>query len=228
MNYILLFLEGIITFISPCILPMIPIYVSYFAGGDIDNKNYKNRALISSIAFVAGFTFVFTLLGVAAGTVGVIFNKYMRAINIVSGTIMVIFGLNYLGIINIGLLNKSFKIDNPTGNKKSSIMSAVLFGMIFGIGWTPCVGPFLGSALMIASNSTNVFMGASMLLTYSLGLGIPFILSALLIDSLKTTFDFIKRNYKTINRISGVFLIIIGIMMMTGYLNLLLSILTFS
>lgn len=227
MNYILLFLEGIITFISPCILPMIPIYVSYFAGGDIDNKNYKNRALISSIAFVAGFTFVFTLLGVAAGTVGVIFNKYMREINIVSGTIMIIFGLNYLGIINIGLLNKSFKIDNPTGNKKSSIMSAILFGMIFGIGWTPCVGPFLGSALMIASNSTNVFMGASMLLTYSLGLGIPFVLSALLIDSLKTTFDFIKRNYKTINRISGVFLIIIGIMMMTGYLNLLLSILTF-
>ncbi len=227
MNYILLFLEGIITFISPCILPMIPIYVSYFAGGDIDNKNYKNRALISSIAFVAGFTFVFTLLGVAAGTIGVIFNKYMREINIVSGSIMVIFGLNYLGIINIGLLNKSFKIDNPTGNKKSSIMSAILFGMIFGIGWTPCVGPFLGSALMIASNSTNVFMGASMLLTYSLGLGIPFILSALLIDSLKTTFDFIKKNYKTINRISGVFLIIIGIMMMTGYLNLLLSILTF-
>lgn len=227
MNYILLFLEGIITFISPCILPMIPIYVSYFAGGDIDNKNYKNRALISSIAFVAGFTFVFTLLGVAAGTVGVIFNKYMREINIVSGTIMVIFGLNYLGIINIGLLNKSFKMDNPIGNKKSSIMSAILFGMIFGIGWTPCVGPFLGSALMIASNSTNVFMGASMLLTYSLGLGIPFVLSALLIDSLKTTFDFIKRNYKTINRISGVFLIIIGIMMMTGYLNLLLSILTF-
>lgn len=227
MNYILLFLEGIITFISPCILPMIPIYVSYFAGGDIDNKNYKNRALISSIAFVAGFTFVFTSLGVAAGTVGVIFNKYMREINIVSGTIMVIFGLNYLGIINIGLLNKSFKMDNPTGNKKSSIMSAILFGMIFGIGWTPCVGPFLGSALMIASNSTNVFMGASMLLTYSLGLGIPFVLSALLIDSLKTTFDFIKRNYKTINRISGVFLIIIGIMMMTGYLNLLLSILTF-
>jgi len=206
---------------------MIPIYVSYFAGGDIDNKNYKNRALISSIAFVAGFTFVFTLLGVAAGTVGVIFNKYMREINIVSGTIMVIFGLNYLGIINIGLLNKSFKMDNPTGNKKSSIMSAILSGMIFGIGWTPCVGPFLGSALMIASNSTNVFMGASMLLTYSLGLGIPFVLSALLIDSLKTTFDFIKRNYKTINRISGVFLIIIGIMMMTGYLNLLLSILTF-
>ncbi|GAA0121941.1 MAG: sulfite exporter TauE/SafE family protein [Clostridium argentinense] len=227
MNYILLFLEGIITFISPCILPMIPIYVSYFAGGDIDNKNCKNRALISSIAFVAGFTFVFTLLGVAAGTVGVIFNKYIREINIVSGIIMIIFGLNYLGLINIGLLNKSFKIGNQAAYKKSSIMSAVLFGMIFGIGWTPCVGPFLGSALMIASNSTNVFMGASMLLIYSLGLGIPFILSALLIDSLKTTFDFIKRNYKIINRISGIFLIIIGIMMMTGYLNLLLSILTF-
>ncbi|ABS34526.1 cytochrome c biogenesis CcdA family protein [Clostridium botulinum] len=227
MNYILLFLEGIITFISPCILPMIPIYVSYFAGEDIDNKNYKNRALISSIAFVAGFTFVFTLLGVAAGTVGVIFNKYMREINIVSGSIMVVFGLNYLGIINVGLLHRSFKINKSAGHKKSSIMSTALFGMIFGFGWTPCVGPFLGSALMIASNSTNVFMGASMLMIYSLGLGIPFILSALLIDSLKTTFDFIKRNYKTINRISGGLLIAIGIMMMTGYLNLLLSILTF-
>lgn len=227
MNYILLFLEGIITFISPCILPMIPIYVSYFAGGDIDNKNYKNRALISSIAFVAGFTFVFTLLGVAAGTVGVIFNTYMREINIVSGCIMVIFGLNYLGIINVGLLHRSFKINKPTGHKKSSIMSTALFGMIFGLGWTPCVGPFLGSALMIASNSTNVFMGASMLMIYSIGLGIPFILSALLIDSLKTTFEFIKRNYKIINRISGGLLIIIGVMMMTGYLNLLLSILAF-
>ncbi|MBU5486007.1 cytochrome c biogenesis protein CcdA [Clostridium sp. MSJ-11] len=227
MNYILLFLEGIITFISPCILPMIPIYVSYFAGGDIDNKNHKNRALISSIAFVAGFTFVFTLLGAAAGTVGVIFNKYMREINIISGSIMVIFGINYLGVINVELLHRTFRMNKPTGYEKSPIMSAVLFGMVFGIGWTPCVGPFLGSALMIASNSTNVFMGASMLLTYSLGLGIPFILSALLIDSLKTTFDFIKRNYKTINRISGVLLIIIGIMMMTGYLNLLLSMLTF-
>ncbi len=118
MNYILLFLEGIITFISPCILPMIPIYVSYFAGGDIDNKNYKNRALISSIAFVAGFTLVFTLLGVAAGTVGVIFNTYMREINIVSGSIMIIFGLNYLGIINVELLHRSFKINKPTGHKK--------------------------------------------------------------------------------------------------------------
>ncbi len=106
-------------------------------------------------------------------------------------------------------------------------MSTALFGMIFGFGWTPCVGPFLGSALMIASNSTNVFMGASMLMIYSLGLGIPFILSALLIDSLKTTFEFIKRNYKIINRISGGLLIIIGVMMMTGYLNLLLSILAF-
>ncbi len=106
-------------------------------------------------------------------------------------------------------------------------MSTALFGMIFGFGWTPCVGPFLGSALMIASNSTNVFMGASMLMIYSLGLGIPFILSALLIDSLKTTFEFIKKNYKIINKISGGLLIIIGIMMMTGYLNLLLSILAF-
>ena len=227
MNYILLFLEGIITFISPCILPMVPIYVSYFAGGEADNKNNKNRALIHSIAFVVGFAFIFTLLGAAAGTVGVIFNKYMRQINILSGWIMVVFGLNYLGTINIKFLHKNFKLNNSTENKKSTIWSTVLFGMIFGIGWTPCVGPFLGSALMLATNSDNSFSGVFMLLTYSLGLGIPFVLSALLIDSLKSTFDFIKKNYKIINRISGVLLIIIGFMMMTGYLNFLLAMLTF-
>lgn len=223
MNYIILFLEGIIAFISPCILPMIPIYVSYFMGDN--NKGNKNKAVINSIAFVLGFAFIFTLFGALAGKFGSVFNQYMTIFNIISGILLIIFGLNYIGILKIGILQRTFKI--KTERRESGIVSSILFGFVFGVGWTPCVGPFLGSAMMIAANSSHTMEGISMLLTYSLGLGIPFILSAILIDSLKGTFNFIKKNYKIINTISGIILIIIGILMMTGYLNVILSLLTF-
>lgn len=225
MNYILLFLEGIITFISPCILPMLPIYISYFMGDKGDNK--KNRVFINSIGFVLGFSIIFILLGIGASAIGLNLNKYIKEINIISGILMIIFGLNHLGILNIKILHRTFKLKNNVRKKNTSFFSTMLFGMVFSIGWTPCVGPFLGSALMMATNSRNIMEGILMLLAYSLGFGIPFILSALFIDSLKSTFEFVKRNYKTINTISGIVLIIVGVMMMTGYLNMLLSMLTF-
>lgn len=224
MNYIILFLEGIITFISPCILPMVPIYISYFMG-DNNSGNKKNKALINSFAFVFGFAFIFTLFGGMAGKFGNLINEYMNIFNIISGILLIIFGLNYIGILKIKFLQRTFRIKQE--RKNSSIVSSILFGFVFGVGWTPCVGPFLGSAMMIAANSSHTLEGISMLLVYSLGLGIPFILSALLIDTLKGTFNFIKRNYKIINIISGTILIVIGIMMMTGYLNRVLSLLTF-
>lgn len=224
MEYILLFLEGIITFISPCILPMLPIYISYFAGGDFENKESKYGALKNSIGFVIGFTIVFTLLGTLAGTLGNFIKEYYNILNIIGGAIIIIFGLNYIGVFKIGFLEKSYKVDINVNPFK--FLSAMVFGMVFAVGWTPCVGTFLGSALMIAANSQNVLTGAAMLLVYSIGLGIPFIISAVLIGSLKETMDFIKRNYKVINMISGAILIIIGIAMMTGYLNRILSILS--
>lgn len=225
MNYIILFLEGIITFISPCILPMLPIYISYFMGNSQHNK--PNKVLVNSIGFVIGFSSIFTLLGAAAGTFGSFLRQYINTFNIIAGIILVIFGLSYMDIINISLLKRSFGIKDKAKLKNLNILSSILFGIIFAIGWTPCVGTFLGSALMLAANSQHFFEGILMLLTYSLGLGIPFILSALLIDTLKSTFNFIKRNYKVINFISGALLIVIGILMATGYLNKLLSILTF-
>lgn len=224
MNYFILFLEGILTFISPCILPMLPIYISYFIGED-ESKN--NKALINSIGFVVGFSMIFTVLGAAAGTFGVFIQKYMQLFNIIAGIILIIFGLNYIGIFKITFLEKSFKLKNKTNLSKLNLISSTLFGMIFAIGWTPCVGTFLGAALMIAANSQDTLKGILMLISYSLGLGIPFIISALLIENLKSAFKFIKRNYKIINTISGILLIVIGLMMMTGYLNLLLSWLTF-
>lgn len=224
MAYLILFMEGIITFISPCILPMLPIYISYFVGDDRNNDGDNKRILINALGFVLGFTIIFTLLGVLAGTFGRFIKSHFTLVNIIGGSIMILFGLNYMEVFRIPLLQRSKKINVEM--KSLKFISSVLFGMVFSIGWTPCVGTFLGSALMLAANSQETMKGTFMLLSYSIGLGVPFILSAILINQLKSTFNFIKRHYKTINIISGLFLIAIGLAMMTGYLNKLLSFLT--
>lgn len=220
MQYFILFLEGIITFISPCLLPMLPIYISYFAGG---GERSTKKSLTGAFGFVTGFTMVFVAMGALAGTIGGLLREYQTAVNIISGLIVIIFGLNFLGVLKINLFRGS-KRAVDTGNM--GFLSAVLFGIVFSIGWTPCVGAFLGSALMLASQQGHVIEGMLMLLAYSLGLGIPFILSAVLIDYLKSTFDFIKRNYEIINKISGGLLILIGILMATGLLGRLLGVLS--
>lgn len=225
MEYLLLFLEGIITFISPCILPLLPLYISYFMGGNHNNSNYKYSALINALGFVLGFTIIFTLLGTLAGTFGSFIKEQSSIINIVGGFIVILFGINYIGILKIPFLERSIKFDIEVNTFK--FLSSIIFGMIFAIGWTPCVGTFLGTALTIAVNSHETFKGTVMLLIYSLGLGIPFLICAVLIDKLKDALNFIKRNYKIINIISGLILVIIGISMMTGHLNRFLSLLTF-
>jgi len=221
-QYILLFLEGIITFISPCLLPLLPLYVSYFAGGEAVGRR---KALFNALGFILGFAVVFVVLGAFAGIVGKILSQHQMALNLITGGIVVLFGLNYLGILKISLLNRTQKGEANT--KNLGFFTSVVFGIVFSIGWTPCVGAFLGSALMIASGSGSALKGMAMLLTFSLGLGLPFLASALLIDRLKGTFDFIKRNYKVINFISGLFLVILGILMMSGTMGYFLSLLTF-
>lgn len=220
MQYIVVFLEGIITFISPCLLPMIPIYISYFAGG---GERETKRTLKCASGFVLGFTIVFTLMGALAGTVGSFLREYQIAVNIISGLIVIFFGLNFLGIIKINLFKGSSR---SVDTSNMGLISAILFGIIFSIGWTPCVGAFLGSALMMASQQGSTMTGILMLLVYSLGLGVPFFLSAVLIDKLKTAFDWIKRNYNVINIICGSFLVIVGLMMATGTMGRLISIIS--
>ena len=220
MQYLISFLEGIITFISPCLLPMLPIYISYFAGG---GERTTAKTLKGAVGFVTGFTIVFVMLGALAGTVGSFLREYQTTVNIISGLIVIIFGLNFLGAFKLNVFKgnqRSVKTDNM------GFFSAMLFGIIFSVGWTPCVGAFLGSALMLASQQGHIAEGMLMLLGYSLGLGIPFILSAVLIDYLKSAFNWIKRNYKIINLISGILLVIIGIMMATGTLGQLLNLLS--
>ena len=220
MQYLISFLEGIITFISPCLLPMLPIYISYFAGG---GERTTAKTLKGAVGFVTGFTIVFVMRGALAGTVGSFLREYQTTVNIISGLVVIIFGLNFLGVFKLNIFKgnqRSVKTDNM------GFFSAMLFGIIFSVGWTPCVGAFLGSALMLASQQGHIAEGMLMLLSYSLGLGIPFILSAVLIDYLKSAFNWIKRNYKIINLISGSLLVILGIMMATGTLGHLLNLLS--
>ncbi len=221
MQYFISFLEGIITFISPCLLPMLPIYISYFAGGS--NNNSTAKTIRNALGFVAGFTAVFVLMGALAGTVGGFLKEYQTAVNVVSGLIVIFFGLNYLGVFKLNIF-KGMK--NPLAGKELGFFSSMLFGIVFSVGWTPCVGAFLGSALMLASQQGQAVTGIIMLLCYSLGLGIPFVASAILIDKLKGAFAFIKKNYKTINIVCGALLIVVGILMMTGLLGRFLAVLS--
>ena len=220
MQYLISFLEGIITFISPCLLPMLPIYISYFAGG---GERKTSKTLRCAGGFVLGFTVVFVAMGALAGTLGSFLTAHQTAVNVVSGLVVIFFGLNYLGVLNLNIFRGS---RHHVDTSHLGFFSALLFGVIFSIGWTPCVGAFLGSALMLASQQGSLWVGMGMLLCYSLGLGVPFLLSAVLIDSLKSTFDLIKRHYSVINLVCGLLLIVIGIAMACGWMGKLLNLLS--
>ncbi len=219
MQYIIAFLEGIITFLSPCLLPMLPIYISYFAGG---GDRSTGKTLKCALGFVAGFSAAFVTFGALAGTIGSFLQKYQTAFNLVSGLIVIVFGLSFLGVFRLTLFQG---MRHTVSTDNMGFFSAFLFGIIFSVGWTPCVGAFLGSALVLASQQAHAVEGMLMLLAYSLGLGIPFLLSAVLIDYLKHAFDWIKKNYKIINTASGCLLVLVGILMATGTLGRLLSLL---
>ena len=209
MHYFITFLEGIITFLSPCLLPMIPIYLTYFAGG---GERSTKKTLTSSAGFIFGFTLIFVAMGALAGSIGSFLMRYEIWVNLISGLIVILFGLNYVGVFKWNLFGSKHR----RAGKADGFFSAMVFGIVFSVGWTPCVGAFLGSALLQASQQGHILTGIFMLLLYSLGLGVPFLLSALMIDKLKSAFNFIKRNYRIVTLISGIFLILVGILMATG------------
>ena len=208
MEYILTFFEGLASFISPCMLPMLPIYISYFMGGE---ENNKKKAIINSIGFVLGFTILFLILSIFASTIGYFISGYSKYIKIIFGIIIIILGLNYMEILKLKFLNRSkgIKIEN----KNLNFFKAIIFGILFSISWTPCIGTFLSSALLLIAKEQELVKGILLMLLYSIGLGIPFIISVVLIEKLKEVFNFIKKNYKIIKIISGLVLIGMGIYM---------------
>jgi len=213
MVYTLLFLEGILTFISPCLLPMLPLYISYFAAG----VESRGKTLANALGFVAGFTAIFVALGAFAGSVGRWLAVYSTQVNIVTGAVVILLGLNFMGVINIGFLNRARTRGAQV--RGLNFFSSVVFGVVFAVGWTPCVGTFLGVALMRAAMHGGAAEGMRMLFVYSIGLGLPLVASALLIDRLKGAFDLIKRNYNVLNKAAGGFLVLVGILMATGVMG---------
>lgn len=220
MQYLISFLEGIITFISPCLLPMLPIYISYFAGG---GERTIKKTMLGAAGFVLGFTCVFVAMGALAGTLGSFLTRYQTWVNVILGLIVVVFGLNYMGLLKLNLFKGIGKSMDMNGG---GFLQSMLFGIIFSVGWTPCVGAFLGSALMLASQQGHILEGSLMLLSYSLGLGVPFLISALLIDQLKTAFNWVKAHYGVINKVCGGLLVLVGLLMATGLLGRFLNLLS--
>lgn len=219
MQYFISFLEGIITFISPCLLPMLPVYVSYFSGG---GQRETKKTVLNALGFILGFTLVFVALGALAGTFGQLLRDHQTAVNLVTGLIVVFFGLNFLGVFRVNLFQGGGRFTGEV----LGFFSALVFGMVFSIGWTPCVGAFLGSALLLAASQGHVLEGVLMLLLYSLGLGIPFFLSAILIDKVKGALGFIKNHYGVINKVCGGLLVLVGVLMATGLFGRFLSLLS--
>lgn len=203
-----LFLEGLLAFISPCMLPMLPVYLMYLAA---ETENGKRASVLNTIGFVCGFTLIFMAMGASATALGSLLNANRLLLQRLSGVVITIFGLHFLGVFTIGFLDVEKKLDLKI--KKRGFLGAILFGAAFSLGWTPCLGPFLGSALIMAGNTATVLQGTMLLFVFSMGLGIPYILAAIFFTNIKGVFQWLRRNAKVIKNISGIILVIAGLMM---------------
>lgn len=209
--YVLSFLEGLLTFISPCILPMLPIYFFYLAGAAEEKDIRRARLLYNSLAFILGFTIIFVLLGATATALGGFLKDNIEIFRKISGVIIIILGLNFTGLIPLNFLNMQRGFTYHP--KDFNFLKSVIFGMVFAFGWTPCVGAFLGSALLLAGNANSIVQGVVLLLLYSLGLGLPFVLSAVLLDTARKNLHGLQKYGRTISIVSGLVLIAAGLLL---------------
>ncbi len=211
----MVFLGGIASFVSPCFLPLIPIYIGYISGEAVGEEKAKG-ALKNTIGFILGFTIVFVLLGATASSIGYFLLQYRNILNKVLGILIIIMGIFYTGLINPAFLNMERRL--TWKGKRGSFWGAILLGAAIGFGWTPCIGPILASVLALAASEASVLYGMYLLLIYSMGIAIPFLIASLVIGK-AAGFKTILKHSGTIKLVSGIILIITGIMLMTGYLQ---------
>lgn len=219
---------GIISFASPCILPLIPSYVSYITGISYDElisresrRKNMNITLLHSLAFVAGFSIIFVLLGATASLAGNFLAQHLDVIRIVGGMLIIIMGVFVMDVINIPFLQREARV--RLKSRPAGYIGTVVVGIIFGAGWTPCTGPFLGSVLTLAMTTDTLGRGMALLSLYSVGLGVPFILSAVAISAFLSSFEKIKKHFRAIKITSGIILIIMGLLLVTDSMTLLTS-----
>ena len=224
-GYFSAFLAGGLSFVSPCVLPLIPGYISFISGVSLDDltnrekaSSHLGRVATNTIFFVIGFSLIFIALGASASFVGGWLRDNIAIFNKVGGVLIFLFGLHVAGVFRIRALNYEKRFH--TGQKKFGVIGSILIGMAFAFGWTPCIGPILGSILTVAASQGTVGKGIILLAFYSAGLGIPFILTALLFNYLIGFFGFIKRHFRAVEIISGVLLMVIGILIFFNLLNI--------
>jgi cytochrome c-type biogenesis protein len=209
------FTAGVLSFLSPCVLPLIPSYVTFITGLSLDDVQRSRRvALVHSLLFITGFTLVFLALGATATVVGRLLHHNREWVGRVGGVLVIVLGLYLLGVFNIGAFNRERRVH--IANKPLGYAGTILVGMAFAAGWTPCIGPILGSVLTYTASSADLNHGLSLLLAYSLGLAVPFLLAALMIDRFMALLQRYRGALVWMSRASGVLLIMVGVLMLTG------------
>ncbi|MEK6768911.1 MAG: cytochrome c biogenesis protein CcdA [Gemmatimonadota bacterium] len=215
------FLGGLLSFLSPCVLPLVPSYLSYITGmgGAAEIQKRRHLALLHAALFVVGFSFIFIALGATATAFGRVLNTYQHWLERAGGALIVIFGLYTMGVLRIGFLSREARFD--LGDKPIGFLGSVLAGMAFGAGWTPCIGPILGSILLFTSAQADLGHGLRLLVAYSLGLAIPFLVAAYAFEAFLAWFKSFRKYIRYVERVAGVLLVAFGVLLMTGTFTLL-------
>ena len=215
-------LGGLISFLSPCVLPLVPPYLSYLAGTTLDELQagddwaVRRRALLTALLFVAGFSTVFVLLGATASVLGQALRQHLELLSTVAGVVIIIMGLHLLGLFRIGLLYREARVEV---GRSASVWGAYLMGLAFAFGWTPCIGPILAAILALAGSETSVARGALLLGAYSAGLGIPFVLAALAMKPFVAFLKRVRSRFGMIEKAMGAFLVLTGIAFLFGWIT---------
>ena len=219
------FVFGLLSFVSPCVLPIVPGYLSFISGVSFDEMHddanrsaVRKKILLNSLFFIVGFSIVFISLGASATFIGRFLHEKINIISKIAGVIIIIFGIHMIGIYRIPFLNyeKRFQAEG----KKLGLLGALIVGLAFAFGWTPCIGPVLAAILVIASQQDTVYKGIGLLASYSLGLGIPFFLTGLSINMFFNIFNKVKKYFHVIELAGGAMLIVLGVLIITNYLTI--------
>lgn len=208
---------GMLSFLSPCVLPIVPPYLAYMSGvsvSDLSGSKSRGKALLTASFFVMGLSTVFLFLGFTASAFGLFFLQNQEIFSKIAGGVVIIFGLHFLGVFRIGFLDQEARID--AGDRGGSAMGAYVLGLAFAFGWTPCIGPQLGAILSLAASESSIARGTALLAVYAIGLGVPFMLVALFMERSMGLMARLKRHMHTIERVMGALLLVVGIALLTG------------
>jgi cytochrome c-type biogenesis protein len=215
LGIVVAFLAGLLSFLSPCVLPLVPSYIGFLTGMTLPEMTGRRRtALVHALLFVAGFSLIFILLGASATALGRALNYYQVWLQRIGGVLIILFGLLCLGVFKVGLLTQERRVHLE--HKPVGYLGSVLAGMAFAAGWTPCIGPVLGGILGLAATSADVSRGMMLLAVYSAGLALPFLIAAVAVDSFLEWFQRFRRFLPWVMRISGVILVLVGVLLVTG------------